>query len=236
MTKELINIIDIHSHILPGIDDGPKEKEESNKIIDKASNDLINHIVFTPHFYPKNESPDEFIKRREEAFLKIEKKDNIKYYLGSEIYFYYGIGHSKEINKLTIGESKYILLELPFEHWNKEIIDEIEKLMRNTGLKPIIAHFNRYLDYSNKRYLKDLKRLGCLMQANTEFLLTNKNKREFYSYLKNGFIDLIASDTHNTINRSLNLKECIEEIEKSKYNKYISNIYNNYNNIINELN
>jgi len=233
--REEINIIDIHSHILPGIDDGAKNINETLEILSKAEGDNIKHLCFTPHFYPKQESPEEFIKRRDEAFLKLKKNNNINYYLGAEVYFYYGIGLSTKINDLTIGKSKYILLELPFDHWNEEIIIEITSLIKNTGLKPIIAHFNRYLPYSNKRFIKELKRLGCLLQANTEFLLENKRKRQFYNYLKKGYIDLIASDTHNTLSRKLNLKECLDEIEKSKYNKYLYNIYNNYNNIIESL-
>ena len=64
-------IIDFHSHVLPGIDDGSKSVEQSIAMLKREAEQGITHVVATPHFYPQEDRPEKFLRRREKAFEKV---------------------------------------------------------------------------------------------------------------------------------------------------------------------
>lgn len=199
-------MIDLHTHILYGIDDGPRTKEESIKIIEEAYSNGITDIVLTPHYIQNskytanNQEKNKIMKELKEELKK--KKININLYLGNEVYINEEIiSLSKEIS--TINNSRYILIELPLttEHFFVEKI--IDDLIDNNFI-PIIAHPERYeIYYKNYNFFESLIKKGCLLQGNIGSIYNkygSNSKKMLKELLKRNMIHFLASDIHNCKN------------------------------------
>lgn len=164
-------MIDIHSHIIYGVDDGSKTLEESISILDNLSKRGITDIVFTPHYITetryvsdKRSNYDILLKIREE--LKI-RGININVYLGNEIYIDKNIYDLVLNEKMTtLNNSRYILIEFPMSGKYDDYIDIFNDLI-NIGFKVVLAHPERYTtiqkDYT---LIEELKDIGVLFQSN----------------------------------------------------------------------
>ena len=213
-------IIDFHSHILPGIDDGSRNVEESIALLRKEAEQGITHVIATPHFYPQHDTPERFLKRRNEAetVLREEMSKHTglpKVSIGAEVYFFNGISDCDAILPLTIGKERCILIEMPMHHWTEKYYRELEDIYRKQGLLPIVAHVDRYLGgFGTNKILQQLAQMPVLVQANAEFFLNKHTAGKALRMLKRDQIHLLGSDCHNLTDRSPNLKEAIALIEK----------------------
>jgi len=199
--KELIpnGFVDIHSHILPGIDDGAKNIEESLVLITEMKKMGFSKIIGTPHTYPglynnSNESiKDSFEKLKKEFDLDIGLCYASEYMIDSSL-----IKKAKD-NKLMCIKENYVLIEMSYLAPPINLYEIIFELKVN-GFIPILAHPERYFFFSDnfKEYYK-LKKVGCLFQAN---LLSATN---FYGLqaakimdllLKRDLFDFVGSDIH----------------------------------------
>lgn len=223
-------MIDIHTHILYGIDDGSKTKEESLEILKQAYQTGVTDIVLTPHYIKNsiyNANNKEKNKLLEELKKELkENKININLYLGNEIYITENIiSLYKEIS--TINNSRYILIELPLN--NKIInLDEILYELKENNLIPIIAHPERYLAYyKNYDFFKKLIKKGCLFQGNIDSIYGKngiKAKIMIKTMLKNNMIHFLATDIHNKNNNiyKKNIRKDILKIVKD--NNIVENL------------
>ncbi len=211
-------MLDVHTHIVPSVDDGASDLETSLKMIDLQINGGVDTIVFTPHSYCRHKDIsketilDSF--KRLETVLK-EKYPSLKYYLGQEIY-YDKTTFDKLDNKeyISINNTKYILIE--FEYYiTKEELEDIIYTIRLKGYEPIIAHIERY-NIPLKDYYTIKKDTNVLMQVNTKFVLENKHKAK--KLIKDKIIDYIASDCHSLERRPPNLGLVKKLIEKYNLN------------------
>lgn len=223
-------IIDFHSHILPGIDDGSRDVNESIALLRKEAEQGITHVVATPHFYPRHDTPERFLERRAEAeaILREEMSKHTglpKLSVGAEVYFFNGISDSDGIFPLTIGKERCILIEMPFCPWTDKVYRELEDIYCKQGLLPVVAHIDRYLggfrSFGNPRYLEELP---VLVQANAEFFLHRRTAATALRMLKKDQIHLLGSDCHNLTDRSPNLMEALSLIEKRLGREAIENI------------
>lgn len=208
-------MIDFHSHILPNMDDGAKSIEESIKLLEMLENEDVEAVCLTPHFYPNNEDIESFLKRREKSYkeLKNSYKSNLKLLLGAEVRYYRGISNNNDISKLTLENTKILLLELPFqEPISESMLQEIVNLSKNQHLTIVLAHIERY--NIDDDMLKNLKNVGILIQANTESFIGLFRGRQSINRLKKGLIDLIGSDTHNLDTRIPNYLKASQIITK----------------------
>lgn len=216
-------IIDIHSHILPGIDDGSRSVEESLRLLAESARQGVCMIVATPHFYPTDTSLKDFLKKRKlaaEKLLKGLSSEMPEILLGAEVYYFDGISRAEGIEKLQIGESGFLLLEMPFEYWNERVVNEVISLKYEKNINIILAHIERYMQYHQKKSVwKELRNNGIYMQCNAEFFLNWKTKRKAARMLLNGEIDFLGSDCHNMTRRPPRLLEAYEMIDKMAGNK-----------------
>jgi len=204
-------MIDIHTHILPNMDDGSDSVETSYQLLDALEKQNVKLVCLTSHFYPSNESIDDFLRRRNESFKKLNYQGNLELRLGSEVHFYRGISNTKDINKLLIEDSNILLLELPFFHEiSKSIVDEIIKL--NFKYDVVLAHIERY-DIS-KSLLDYLKDNGVYFQVNADSFSSRRVQKMF----KQGYVDFIGSDCHNLDSRSSHYDKAVN-IVINKYGK-----------------
>lgn len=220
-------ITDIHSHVLPGMDDGAKNVEESLAMLSAAYGQGIRHMVASSHFYADRESPDDFLQRRERAvdgLLKGGYSVENGYpalYLGAEVAFFSGMARSPMLPSLCIGGGKGILIEMPFERWTEGVIAEVLNVREALGLCPIIAHIERYMGYQKRGTLGRLIEGGVLIQSNAEYFIEKKTAKKALKLLLQGGIHLLGSDAHGLTERVPNLGEGIGIIDGHKYGEQL---------------
>lgn len=157
-------MIDIHTHILPGMDDGARDVRESIAMIDLLRSQGVTGAVLTPHFYPHQESMEEFLRRREESFEKISQVSDFSLILGSETYLSESLLSYDSIRNLCLGEGSHLLLELPYaSKWGPSTYRLIDLIIEKHQVTPIIPHIERYeASRANlKEIMSHLVDMGC---------------------------------------------------------------------------
>ena len=216
-------MIDFHSHILPGIDDGSESVEETRKMLSMLVEQNIKTIIATPHYYAEQESVEEFLVRRKEAYDKIKDlNENINILLGAEVYYYEGIKRLNNLKDLCLENTKVILIEMPFEKWNEYIVNELIELSHRYMLQIVLAHIERYLSYGNLIYIERLIENGVLIQINASFINERKTQRKALKMLKKGYVHFIGSDCHNTHSRPPRIGEAYQTINKKFGNHFLN--------------
>ncbi len=219
-------MIDIHSHILPGIDDGAKTIKDSMKIIKQAYYNGVTDIIVTPHYMLGSDYVcDNQEKRKLVTKLRLYvKKANIpvSIYLGNEVFVENDMLQLKKDKQImTLNNSKYLLFELPLNYKYNGLGDVIFNLECN-DIIPIIAHPERYSCIKeNPSLIEDLIDKGVLFQSNLGSFLGvygKLAKETAILLLKHHAITFIGSDTHRESN---NFYSRIDEVKKIM-RKYIS--------------
>ena len=211
--------LDIHSHILPAVDDGAKDIEESLKLLEMSYEQGITAMIATPHFYAHEQNIEEFNEQIDKALALIHNskgdREIPEVYIGSEVYYFKKIGKSSGIRELTLGKSRYILLELPYSTITNDVLRDVEDLSNIQGLTPIIAHIERYSERRGyKKLLKLVKAGVCVAQINAASLLQEGYKKTVCNLFDKGYISFIGSDTHSVEHRPPLIKQAMENIEK----------------------
>jgi len=202
-------MIDIHCHILPGIDDGPLSVAESLAMVDLAVADGVSTIVATPHtFNGVYMTPPEAIASGVDALNGILTDENIRARVcpGAEVHTCNAFGR-KIIDGLagTINHSgKYVLVEFPFQTINPGTSEELFRL-KHKGITPIIAHPERNILFQRDTdLLHDMVGMGCLVQI-TAMSITGELGEEAMgcasTLLQRHLAHVIASDAHSTWGR-----------------------------------
>lgn len=220
---------DFHSHILPGIDDGCKNVEESLQVLKEMAAQGIERVAATPHFYASHsgETPDEFLIRRNNAERilreKIEGEEGIpEIFCGAEVKYFRGMSGVEDLTKLTLQGTDLLLVEMPFSKWTYKEIKEVLSLNENLGVTPMLAHIERFFSYQkNLDWIYEFKDAGILMQMNAEYILGTFSSRKAIKLIKNRAIDFLGSDTHNPTDRKPNLGPAIKKIAKKAGEEYI---------------
>ena len=195
---------DIHTHIIPNVDDGSPNLETSINMIKHEIEIGVDTIICTPHhIYHRYEKTVEEIKKQFELLKSEVEKLNlpVKLYLGQEICYTHRediIKMLKEGKLLTLNNTNRILLEFSFTREPEDVLDVIYNFSVN-GYEVIIAHVERY-EWMTLEKVKDLRKEGALIQINSNSYLgltTWKEKRFTKKLLKLGLVDYVASDTHS---------------------------------------
>lgn len=210
-------MIDIHAHILPKIDDGSASPEQTNEILDLMYRQGITTVGATSHFYANHETPAEFLARREKAVARMIPSENPqpKILLGAEVAYFSGIGICEDIIPLQLGNTKLLLVEMPFADWSERMIKEICEMPQNLGLIPVLAHVNRYRGKRQfTKYREKLAKAGVLFQCNGDIFLERFKRNWALKQLKDGYIHFLGSDCHNMESRPSNLDAASQVITK----------------------
>jgi protein-tyrosine phosphatase len=192
-------MFDIHCHILPGVDDGSRDLNESIEMLRAARDNQVNQIVCTPHCKASHFHPDRILSAYD-ALLPHANSLGIELILGVEMHWrkLSEIGTEAAINYCFDG-TNMLLLEFSVDsmpaNW-QVVLNNLAK----EGIKVIIAHPERYHAIQDDLDIAvDLKNAGCLLQLSSNFIdggLFDKRKRTAISLLKEGLIDYVASDAH----------------------------------------
>ena len=218
-------MIDFHSHILPGIDDGSTDVETSLKMLSISKDGGVDTVVLTPHCHPRSqEHIDKFLERRENSFKTLSSnisEDLPKIVPASEIRIYQGFHKYNRLEDLCIQGTNYILLEMPYELWKDYAFEEIYQLTR-LGFRPIMAHLDRFLD--QEKHFGEIFSLGSLVQMNTSAFLESATRKKMAKFFSTGHIHVIGSDTHDLYDRKPDMKDAYDVISKkfgTEYTDYI---------------
>ena len=208
-------MLDFHAHLLPGVDDGSKNVDESRQMLKRMHAQGIKQVVAPPHFYANDESLDSFLTRRAAAYGAIEHlTERPQILLGAEVRYYEGISRMPDLKKLCVQDSRLMLLEMPFRLWSEYAVKEVVDIACQGRIIPVIAHVERYLFIQKKGVAERLLQNGVLFQVNADFLTEWKRRRKALRMLKRGEIHFIGSDCHNLTDRAPKAGEGYALLEK----------------------
>lgn len=222
----MMKVIDIHTHIIPNVDDGSFNLETSIFLIKEEIKQGITDIICTPHFRRGmfETSREEILENYNLLKEEIKKQNlNINIYLGQEIYIrrYTSLDRIFQENRVfSMNDQKYLLLE--FSYTNEIDISEIVFSCKLKGYTPIIAHIERY-EYVGIEEANDIVEAGGLIQVNASSVIGKhggKIKKKVKKLIKNNLVSFIASDIHS--NRKNYMLKTYNYIQK-KYGEKMAN-------------
>jgi protein-tyrosine phosphatase len=229
-------MLDIHSHIIPKIDDGSDSMETSIDMLKIASKDNYKKIIATPHYYRGYyENSYTYVSNlvKELNQKVLENNIGMEVLPGQEVFLdKHTINLYKEGVINGLNGTKYLLIEFPMNNPSENVLDYIYELSLQ-GVIPIIAHPERYRYVIEKPYyMNNLLQENCLFQINTgsiKGIFGKKVKKTSEILIKHGFCNFIASDAHTTGKRCPGLKEALDivkSIDKNLENKIDINTQN----------
>lgn len=223
-------MIDIHCHIVPGVDDGAKDEDTALKMARVAANDGIHIIVTATHYiYGLYENSFRSISEKVQKLnhILLINNLNMKIFPGQEVFLdNYTLRLYKEGIIRGLNDSRYILVELPVDKLACDILESIYEI-RLTGAEVIIAHPERYTYIVNKPSLmNDFIEEGCLFQINAGSILGKMGKhikKTSEILIKNNMCNFIATDAHDISRRSPVLEDACKHIDKNIKKAVIEN-------------
>ena len=214
-------MIDFHSHIIPGIDDGSRSVEETFNMIDDAKNAGFTDIIMTSHFMTHSYEPttSEILVWKEKLQEVLNSKNiDITLHSGMEVYISSQLKELLKENKLlTIGGSNYLLIEFPLRslvnYWDYSLY-----ILQSMSIIPIIAHPERYgYVQDNPGLIDDFIEKGALIQCNYGSIIEEYGKRAKHlmkTMLKNHQVHFLGSDCHRQDGVYTKIPKAVEKIKK----------------------
>ena len=208
-------MIDLHTHILPGMDDGARDVNISLTLLRMEAAQGVDAVFLTPHFYRDRENIPHFLNRRAKAARILadalmalpedERRALPRLTLGAEVAWMPNLAEWDELPQLCLGASGHFLLELPFSPWNDQLVSQLYELPGRTGLTPVIAHIERYLKSQKSQHIEAVLSMGVPVQVSAEPLLHPLRRGAVLKLLREQKAHLIASDAHSPEARPPNL-------------------------------
>ena len=217
-------MVDLHTHILPGMDDGAENVEMSLRMLREEYAQGVRVVALTPHFYCERESVERFLARREQAYRKLcdaigaldeaQREQLPRLILGAEVAWVPGIGRMPELQKLCYEGTRCLLVEPPFVAWDDEMFAQLYELMNGAAVVPVIAHIDRYWKGQKKERLEALYAMGLPIQLSAEMLTHFTTRGAALRLLRAGCVRMIISDAHNMDGRKPNMAAAAEVLNK----------------------
>lgn len=219
-------MIDLHCHILPGLDDGAQDMEACREMLEAAWADGIRAIVATPHF--NSQMPADYMKRRNLTLAAVSRMaeklhPGFRLFPGFELYFDSTIPDQLAAGKpLSLNGTKYVLVEfLPGAEYS--YIQRAVQEIQYAGFWPVLAHMERYEALEEEGRIQELIDMGAFMQMNAGSLLGRygwKRTRQLWTYVRKEQIHVIGCDAHDARIRGFRMTECRKAIGKKAGTEY----------------
>lgn len=213
--------IDIHCHILPGIDDGAADEKESLKMLKMAANAGVREIIATPHFhYHKGKAKPDRVRELVEDMQTILENENIpiRLHAGNELYYSHSLLEIVKAGEaLTMADSDYVLLEFSPETERRKIQHAVYQFLCD-GYNPIIAHVERYQAFlKHADFADEISAMGACLQINADSLCGNAGwriKSFSRNLVKKDYVTFVATDAHDVDRRTPQFEKAAAWIEK----------------------
>lgn len=228
----LSGLIDIHTHILPGADDGSSSMEETLQMLKMAKQQGISTIIATPHYISgaSRMPAARLLELKNEVQEEADKNGlEIKVLPGNELYYSESILEELKAKKaLTIAESRYVLVEFSiWEAYNK-IYHGLQQLIL-AGYAPILAHVERYLCLKKKEELiEELIKSGVYIQMNSISLeggIFDTEAAYHRRLLYKGMVHLVATDSHDVKKRAFRIQNALKILRKNADDKLLEQVF-----------
>ncbi len=200
---------DLHTHILPAIDDGAKSVEQSVEMLQSLYEQNVKRVVLTPHYYPQNLPLDEFLTKRKMAVTELSEQDlpqELEILIGAEVRLHDALFNYSDLSPLKMQGTDYILLELPYDMKSaKAEYKKVLKLIYNYNVTPILAHIERYpLLIKEKALLQELIDEGCKLQITLSSWKSGSlfHKMRMLKLLQKDMIHCLGTDCHDMLSRA----------------------------------
>ncbi len=230
--QKLDRIIDVHCHILPGLDDGSRDMEETLAMLAIAQESGITDIVATPHYKAGRRcaGPDSIRRRVREVQEAAEEQGiDIALYPGNEILYFSELEEALEEEKLcTLCGSSYLLLEFSPAEIFRTVYNAVDWLL-GLGYLPIIAHAERY-DCVRKdlKNVETLRNMGAQIQVNAASVTGGEGLQAMWfvqKLLGRELVDYVATDAHRCGERTPELRKCCQKLLQKYRKEYVDKIF-----------
>lgn len=227
-----MKMVDIHSHILPEMDDGSRSLDMSLSMLKIAVDEGIGTIYATPHNMPGKGCPTkDKVIREVEKLKEVCDEQNIPIDIipGTEYFYREEVEEILDAGEaITMGDTDRVLIEFDPSVEKRYVIRAVTEVT-GMGYTPIIAHVERYYDLMEKKYttIGEMRKLGALIQVNCASIIGENGKpslKDTKALLKLGYVDFIGTDAHSDRRRSPRMKECAHYLYKKYDEKYASSL------------
>ena len=216
-------MIDLHTHILCGVDDGARTVDESLQLLRMERDSGVSAVVLTPHFYRDRARPEHFFAARQKAMDALlahldtlEEAERVslpRLIPAAEVAWRPNMARWEELEKFCIPGTRNLLLELPFVPWERDLCNELYSLMNRTGITPVLAHVERYLASQDIMQVAEIISLGLPAQITASEFLRLSTRRKALKAL-NLWAHVIATDCHNTDSRKPCMGQAMDVVAK----------------------
>lgn len=214
-------MIDLHSHVLPGMDDGSPDVTTSMKMLRKMAEQEVTTVCASPHYYADENTIEEFCAKRKASFEQLQNSNfdeqgkSPVVLLAAEVAYFPGISECQTIGRLCIENTHTLLLEMPFCEWTDFQLEEVAALALDFGIQLVLVHPERFLfSRNNRRNFERLQELPIGLQVNAGSLARWQTRKQALRILEDATCPLLGSDTHNLTTRPPNFKEGRNVIER----------------------
>lgn len=200
----IMQLYDMHSHILPEFDDGAKTSQIALEMLESLKAQEITNVCLTPHFYTNEMSVEDFVASRDAAFKKFKPviPNDFNIVLGAEVYVTRYLFNCDDLSALAYGNSDYILSEFAYNStFEKSSMDHIDKLVNVYRLIPVLPHVERYSALmDDPSIIRELRDIGVIIQSNISNYTKKASvfkRRKLLKMIDSGLIDILGTDAHS---------------------------------------
>lgn len=196
-------MIDVHTHILPFVDDGAKDMESALSMLRDEEANEVSDVFLTPHYMPFRHYTSTYRENKEvfDRLFAVKEKAGISVniHLGNEIYYSLDALHLLQNGTLVpLGASDKVLIEFSMDRMEEDPAEAVHNI-KAAGFTPIIAHVERYPYLNHFHDLPILRKMGALIQVNASPIIGKSkhgNHKLVMKLIKKGIVDIVASDVH----------------------------------------
>ena len=210
-------ILDLHSHVLPKIDDGAKDVEMSLEMLKESKRQGVDVLCATPHCATdKEEGITAFLEKRKHVYEKLtaamgNSDEYPKIVLGAEVYLGCDLSELSNLHELCYEGTDYILLELPHGYKPSELAEKVYNI-KIKGMKPVIAHVDRYSFY--KEIIEELSQFDVVFQLNASQFKTMSGRKILRNVFRMYDKFVVSTDMHNLSDRPCNIEAAYKVASK----------------------
>lgn len=227
-----MEFFDIHSHMLPGVDDGAQTLEEALSMIDLSYSEGTRNLILTPHYMRnKNKFNKKELRERFAEFkAEVNKKhEDMNLYLGNEVLYEEGIVQDLKDDKIQLmNDTKYVLVEFNIRTSYSQIYEAMQKIT-NARFRPIIAHVERYQClFKRIERIDELVRMEVHLQMNISSTyggFLDENARWCKKLVKEQYISFFGTDAHDMEERAPYVQDYVPWIEKKCGREYLEKTF-----------